>query len=78
MEKYKTIEEVRQANGFSQITWAQLIGSTFRTYQARLQGSQPEWRLSEVIKAAEYNNGYIVIPTPTGAYKVKIEEVKSK
>lgn len=76
MSKYKTIEEVRQANGFSQIVWADLIGSTFRTYQGRLQGVQPEWRLSELIKASEYNDGYIIVPTPNGKYKVHVELIK--
>ena len=75
MDKYKDIEEVRISNGFSQIVWADLIGSTFRTYQGRLQGSQPEWRLSEIVKASEYNNGYIIIPTPQGQYKIKVEKV---
>lgn len=72
MSRYKTIEEVRTEQGFSQKLWADLIGSTFRTYQARLKGDQPKWLLSEVIKAAEYNNGYITIPTIQGAYNLHI------
>ena len=75
MAKYKTIEDIRQEQGFSQIVWADLIGSTFRTYQGRLQGVQPEWRLSELIKASAYNDGYIIVPTPQGQYKVHIEAV---
>ena len=74
MSRYKSIEDVRTEHGFSQTVWADLIGSTFRTYQARLKGDQPKWLLSEVIKASEYNNGYITIPTPSGAYNLKIEK----
>lgn len=78
MSKFKSIEDVRTEHGYSQTVWADLIGSTFRTYQARLKGDQPKWLLSEVIKAAEYNNGYITIPTPQGDYQISIKKVASK
>ena len=74
MSRYKSIEDVRIEHGYSQVVWADLIGSTFRTYQARLKGDQPKWLLSEVIKASEYNNGYITIPTPNGTYNLKIDK----
>lgn len=75
VDKYKTIEQVRADNGLTQIAFAQILGTTFRTYQARLQGTQPKWTLDEVIKASQFNGGYIIIPTPTGSYKVKVEKV---
>ena len=74
--KYKTIEDVRKATGQSQKVFADTIGTTFRTYQARLKGDQPKWLLSEIIKASEYNNGYIIVPKPQGSYKVHIEKVQ--
>lgn len=61
MDKVLGIEEIRKKHGYNQTEWARLIGSTLRTYQGRLDGSQPTWKLDEIIKAAEYNDGEIVI-----------------
>ena len=71
----KDIEEIRKDNGYSQIVFADLIGSTFRTYQGRLQGVQPKWTLNEIIKASEMNNGEVKVPTINGTYEITIKKV---
>lgn len=72
----KTIEEVRKAAGYNQTDWAQLIGSTFRTYLARLQGTQPKWQLSEIIKATEYTkDGKVRINILGATYDITVKKV---
>lgn len=75
MAKFKNIEQIRKDAGYTQIQWASVIGSTYRTYSARLKGDQPEWKLNEVIKASEYNEGKIIIPTPLGDYEISVKKL---
>lgn len=70
---YKTIEEIRLDAGLSQKAFAQVIGSTFRSYQGRLSGDQPRWRLDELIKAADYNDGYITVSMFGKDYDISIK-----
>lgn len=74
MGKYKTIEEIRLGTGLNQKDFAQLIGCTFRSYQGRLYGEQPRWRLDEIIKAAEQNEGYIKVKMFGEYYDISIQK----
>ena len=68
------IEEIRAKTGMNQTEFAKAIGSSFRTYLGRLSGSQPNWQLSEIIKAAEFNDGEVVVHTSDGDYFIKVEK----
>lgn len=73
---YKTIEDIRKSMNINQTQFAEKIGTTFRTYQGRLNGSQPKWLLDEVITAALFNEGQILISTAKGDYVIDISKVK--
>ena len=75
MEKALYIEDIRKKVGYTQIDWAEKIGTSFRTYSGRLNGSQPDWKLDEVVKAAEYNDGLIIVNTASGKLKLTIERI---
>lgn len=59
----------------NQTDFAAYIGSSYRTYQGRLQGSQPYWTLLEVIRAAELNQGKIIVNQEGKNYRISISEI---
>lgn len=59
----------------TQKNFAQAIGSSVRTYQARLFGSQPKWQIAEIIKASQLNHGEIRIEIDDGIYDLKVKKV---
>lgn len=70
------IEDIRYTKtNLNQTKWAMAIGSTFRTYQARLNGSQPDWKLEELIKASNYNGGKVIVNSYGTDYKIHIQKV---
>ena len=71
----KAIEEIRKEHGLSQTQFAIAIGSTLRTYQGRLDGTQPKWLLSEVISASEMNNGKVAIPIGDELFEITVKKV---
>lgn len=76
-KEYLPIEKIRllQEPLLSQTDFATKIGTTFRTYQGRLTGVQPEWKLEEIIKASMMNDGKILINSMGVDYKISIEKV---
>ena len=74
MLKFKTIEEIRSSTGMSQIAFAKEIGIPIRTYVGRLNGSQPRWRLEELINASSYNHGRISAKVEGKLYDIQFKE----
>ena len=72
----KTVEEIRKQVGMTQKEFAETIGTSFRTYQGRLAGSQPKWLLSEVIKASQMNDGEVLLETEDGIVEIRIKVIE--
>ena len=71
----KTVEESRKEVGMTQKEFAESIGTSFRTYLGRLAGSQPEWKLSEVIKASQMNEGEVLLQTEEGIFEINVKMI---
>lgn len=74
-KEIKTVEDIRKEQNVNQTIWAQMIGTTYRTYQGRLTGDQPKWLLMEIIEASSYNNGEVKVSTYKGDYEITIKKV---
>lgn len=72
---YKTIEEIRKSTSLNQTDFATKIGTSFRTYQSRLKGNQPNWLLNEIILASQFNEGRIKVSTTIGDYMIDITKI---
>lgn len=74
---YLTIEQIRlmQIPKMNQTNFAEKIGCTFRTYQGRITGYQPDWKLEEIIKASQMNGGKILINSMGTDYKIDIKKL---
>ena len=65
--------------GENQHQFAERIGMSFRTYQDRVQGKKPDWRLSELVeicKIAAEHNDELCITIGGKSYIVNIREAE--
>lgn len=72
---HKTVEEIRQESGKSQLDFAKEIGVSPRTYAYRITGEQPNWTLSEIIQVSKFNEGQVTIDHEGKTFNVTIKEV---
>ena len=56
----RTVEEIRKSTDRSQIEFAKDIGLSTRSYTNKIHNRQ-EWKLSEIVKVAELNEGEVQV-----------------
>lgn len=71
----KNTEEIRRDLGISQVDFCNMIGTSLRTYHGRFDGTQPEWKLNELIEIAKHNDGEVRVDLKDGSYEVTIREI---
>lgn len=69
---YKTTEQIRKEVGYNQTDFANSVGMSYRTYQERLSNTQPNWKISELIGIADYNDGKLQIEFEGETYNITI------
>lgn len=67
----KTLKEIREANHFSQVEFAEYLGMSRRSYQMKETGELPLTQ-NEIIKAAKLNKGTIRVLGEDGYYDIKV------
>lgn len=69
---FKKVEEIRSGTGYNQTDFASSVGMSYRSYQERISHKQPDWRISELIGIADYNEGEIEIDLNGNIYHITI------
>lgn len=70
----KTVEEIRMTRtSMNQRDFAKAIGTTIRSYTNKVAGLF-EWKLSELVKIAEFNDGQVKVTVNSKDYTVTIKE----
>ena len=69
---FKTIEEIRKGVGYNQTDFANSVGMSYRTYQERISKTQPNWKISELVEIADYNNGKLQVDYEGETYNITI------
>lgn len=69
------VEELRVKLGMSVKDFAEAIGMKQRTYEARIYDEQPIFKIDELQRIAELNDGHIRVVLPNGRFDVTFEKV---
>ena len=59
----------------TQTEFAKQIGMSSRTYQARIYGEQPMFKIEELQRIAEYNNDEVLVNLPQGKFNITFTKV---
>lgn len=71
----KEIEEIRIAHMMTQAEFAKTIGMSSRTYQARIYGEQPMFKIEELQRISEMNDNEVVVNLPQGKFNITFTKV---
>lgn len=73
---FKRIDEIRKSLGMTQEQFAKEIGMIRRQYIARFNGENPTWKLNEIVRASQFNEGKIIVDVDGKTFYCDITEVK--